>query len=208
MVTSGSEWGLFLALQVFLLTSVFSLGTTVQPTTRGTNIPFLPFSFLLGPPGTTLRPWRDAKLDRATPSMLPSRPGSPDQMLRGHPGLPKPPTSEQPAFPPCPGEKGQVAPAEAPIILSSPRTSKTDSYELVWRPRHEGGGRAPILYYVVKHRKVWCLALCRPLGPGRAFCLLAISLEFLRPGPAVPTADLDLLSSVTALSYHPPGRHL
>uniref|UniRef100_A0A8C0TRA6 Brother of CDO n=1 Tax=Canis lupus familiaris TaxID=9615 RepID=A0A8C0TRA6_CANLF len=105
--------------------------------------------------GTTLRPWRDAKLDTATPPVLPSRPGSPDQMLRGHPGLPKPPTSVQPASPQCPEEKeGQVAPAEAPIILSSPRTSKTDSYELVWRPRHEGGSRAPILYYVVKHRKV------------------------------------------------------
>nr|XP_035963079.1 brother of CDO isoform X4 [Halichoerus grypus] len=103
--------------------------------------------------GTTLRPWQDAKLDTATPSMLPSRPGSPDQMLRGSPGLPKPLTSVQPASPQCPGEKGQVAPAEAPIILSSPRTSKTDSYELVWRPRHEGGGQAPILYYVVKHRK-------------------------------------------------------
>ncbi|XP_042854698.1 brother of CDO isoform X3 [Panthera tigris] len=104
-------------------------------------------------PGTTLRPWRDAKLDTATPPMPPSRPGSPEQMLRGRPGLPKPLTSMQPASPQCAGEKGQVAPAEAPIILSSPRTSKTDSYELVWRPRHEGGSRAPILYYVVKHRK-------------------------------------------------------
>lgn len=125
--------------------------------TKGTNILFLRFSFLPGPPGTTLRPWRDAKLDTATPPMPPSRPGSPEQMLRGRPGLPKPLTSMQPASPQCAGEKGQVAPAEAPIILSSPRTSKTDSYELVWRPRHEGGSRAPILYYVVKHRKVWCL---------------------------------------------------
>uniref|UniRef100_G1QBT9 BOC cell adhesion associated, oncogene regulated n=1 Tax=Myotis lucifugus TaxID=59463 RepID=G1QBT9_MYOLU len=104
-------------------------------------------------PGTTLRPWPDAKLDTATPPVPPSRPRSPDQMLRGHPGLPRPPTSVQPASPQCPGEKGQVAPAEAPVILSSPRTSKTDSYELVWRPRHEGGSRAPILYYEVKHRK-------------------------------------------------------
>lgn len=137
--------------------------------TRGTNIISLPFSFLLGPPGTTLRPWRDAKLDTTTPSVMPSKPGSPDQMLRGRPGPPKPPTSVQPASPQCPGEKGQVAPAEAPIILSSPRTSKTDSYELVWRPRHEGGSRAPILYYVVKHRKVWHLALCRPLRSGQGF---------------------------------------
>ncbi|XP_004706542.1 brother of CDO isoform X2 [Echinops telfairi] len=99
-------------------------------------------------PGTTLRPWRDAKADVATPPVPSSRPGSPDLLLRG------PETSVPPASPPCPGEKGQLAPAEAPIILSSPRTSKTDSYELVWRPRHEGGGRAPILYYMVKHRKV------------------------------------------------------
>ncbi|KAM6223968.1 brother of CDO [Rhynchocyon petersi] len=102
-------------------------------------------------PGTTLRPWREAKPDMATPPAPPSRAGSPDQMLRVHTG---PLTSVQPASPPCPGEQGQVAPAEAPIILSSPRTSKTDSYELVWRPRHEGSGRASILYYVVKHRKV------------------------------------------------------
>ncbi|KAM9224678.1 brother of CDO isoform 1-T2 [Dugong dugon] len=104
-------------------------------------------------PGTTLRPWRDAKLGVATPPAPPSRPSSRDQMLRGHTGLPRPPMSVQSASPPCLGEKGHVAPAEAPVILSSPRTSKTDSYELVWRPRHEGGGRAPILYYVVKHRK-------------------------------------------------------
>nr|XP_036873546.1 brother of CDO isoform X2 [Manis javanica] len=100
--------------------------------------------------GTTLRPWQDAKPDTATLPTPPSRPGSSDQMLKGHLG---PSASVQPASLQC-GEKGQVAPAEAPIILSSPRTSKTDSYELVWRPRHEGSNRVPILYYVVKHRKV------------------------------------------------------
>ncbi|XP_048202575.1 brother of CDO isoform X3 [Perognathus longimembris pacificus] len=105
-------------------------------------------------PGTTLRPWREAKPASSTPPALPSRSRGPDQMLRERPGLSKPLTSVQPASLQCLGEKGHVTPAEAPIILSSPRTSKTDSYELVWRPRHEGGSRAPILYYVVKHRKV------------------------------------------------------
>ncbi|XP_005386455.1 PREDICTED: brother of CDO isoform X4 [Chinchilla lanigera] len=105
-------------------------------------------------PGTTLKPWRDAEPATATPPVPPSRPSSPDQRLRERPGLARPLASMQPASSQCPGEKGQAAPAEAPIILSSPRTSKTDSYELVWRPRHEGGSRAPILYYLVKHRKV------------------------------------------------------
>ncbi|XP_058919661.1 brother of CDO isoform X5 [Kogia breviceps] len=103
--------------------------------------------------GTTLRPWRDAKLATATPPVPPPGPGSPAQMPKGHPGPLRPSASAQPAPLPCLGEQGQAAPAEAPVILSSPRTSKTDSYELVWRPRHEGSGWAPILYYVVKHRK-------------------------------------------------------
>ncbi|XP_024591184.1 brother of CDO isoform X3 [Neophocaena asiaeorientalis asiaeorientalis] len=103
--------------------------------------------------GTTLRPWRDAKLATATPPVPPPGPGSPARMPKGHPGALRPPALAQPAPLPCLGEQGQVAPAEAPVILSSPRTSKTDSYELVWRPRHEGSGWAPILYYVVKHRK-------------------------------------------------------
>ncbi|KAM4795584.1 brother of CDO [Rhinophrynus dorsalis] len=51
----------------------------------------------------------------------------------------------------CPPDRSNVVPPEAPIILSSPRTSKTDFYELVWKPRHDGG--APLLFYVVKHRK-------------------------------------------------------
>lgn len=109
-------------------------------------------------PGTTLKPWQDAKPATATPHVPPSRPSSPNQKLRERPGLTRLPASMQPHSPQCPGEKGQVAPAEAPIILSSPRTSKTDSYELVWRPRHEGGNRAPILYYLVKHRKVWLVS--------------------------------------------------
>nr|XP_045003958.1 brother of CDO isoform X3 [Jaculus jaculus] len=104
-------------------------------------------------PDTMLKSWQDAGPLAATPPVPPSRPGSPDQILKEQPGLAKPPTSVQPASLKCLGEREQVAPAEAPVILSSPRTSKTDSYELVWRPRHEDGSRAPILYYVVKHRK-------------------------------------------------------
>ncbi|KAM5281608.1 brother of CDO isoform 2-T2 [Ctenodactylus gundi] len=105
-------------------------------------------------PGTTQTPWHDAQLSTTPLPRPPSRPSSPDEMLRGPPGLSRPLASVQPASLQCPGEKGQASPAEAPIILSSPRTSKTDSYELVWRPRNEGSGWAPILYYVVKHRKV------------------------------------------------------
>lgn len=127
-------------------------------------------------------------------------------MLRGHPGLPRPPASVQPASPQCPGEKGQVAPAEAPIILSSPRTSKTDSYELVWRPRHEGGSRAPILYYEVKHRKVGCLALCPPpLRLGGGLCSLP-PLE-LPPQPGLPTPLLVTTSRLLQGAFlPPPGR--
>ncbi|XP_019382391.1 PREDICTED: brother of CDO isoform X2 [Gavialis gangeticus] len=96
-------------------------------------------------PGATLNPWRDSKLSSAQPPTPTS-------------------TDDDKAAPPTPGptplaaslqcttNREQVSPAEAPIILSSPRTSKTDCYELVWRPRHDS--RAPILYYVVKHRKV------------------------------------------------------
>ncbi|XP_063161734.1 brother of CDO isoform X2 [Candoia aspera] len=48
--------------------------------------------------------------------------------------------------------KELVSPAEAPVILSSPRTTKTDGYELLWRPRQDN--KTPILYYIVKYRKV------------------------------------------------------
>ncbi|XP_018429854.1 PREDICTED: brother of CDO [Nanorana parkeri] len=62
---------------------------------------------------------------------------------------PRPPTPGSPT--PCPSDKTILQP-EAPIILSSPRTSKTDFYELVWKPRHNS--KATIQYYTVKHRKV------------------------------------------------------
>lgn len=60
----------------------------------------------------------------------------------------RPPTPGSPT--PCPSDKTILQP-EAPIILSSPRTSKTDFYDLVWKPRQNG--RATIQYYTVKHRK-------------------------------------------------------
>lgn len=172
---------------------------SAQQVTRG--LP--PSSFPIFPaPGTTLRPWPDARLDTATPPVPPSRPRSADQMLRGHPGLPRPPTSVQPASPQCPGEKGPVAPAEAPVILSSPRTSKTDSYELVWRPRHEGGSRAPILYYEVKHRKVWCLAWCPPpLRLGGSLCYLP-PLSSRRNLDGQPHYQARPPVSSRGLSYH------
>lgn len=52
----------------------------------------------------------------------------------------------------CSELPGQILPAEAPIILSQPRTGKADYYELTWRPRHERG--VPVLEYMVKYRKV------------------------------------------------------
>lgn len=102
-------------------------------------------------PGAPFNPGRDAQLDSAQPPALPSR----DNALKlpwDTAGLPKPGTTPLAASPQCAANKELVTPAEAPIILSSPRTSKTDSYDLVWRPRPDS--RTPILYYVVKHRKV------------------------------------------------------
>ncbi|XP_061406861.1 cell adhesion molecule-related/down-regulated by oncogenes-like isoform X1 [Lethenteron reissneri] len=45
-----------------------------------------------------------------------------------------------------------LLPPEAPIMLSAPRSSSPDSYELRWRPGRDGG--APIMAYLVKYRKV------------------------------------------------------
>ncbi|XP_056415940.1 brother of CDO isoform X2 [Hyla sarda] len=88
--------------------------------------------------------------ERDVPS--PTAPPIPDdkQLLLKAQLKPRPPTPGLPA--PCPPDKAGVLQPEAPIILSSPRTSKTDYYELTWKPRHSGG--APILFYTVKHRKV------------------------------------------------------
>lgn len=84
---------------------------------------------------------------------LPSlyRPLSPDKVLREQP--PVRAGSSGATLPlDCSELPGQVSPAEAPVILSQPRTGKADYYELTWRPRHERG--APVLEYMVKYRKV------------------------------------------------------
>ncbi|XP_050812974.1 brother of CDO isoform X1 [Gopherus flavomarginatus] len=98
-------------------------------------------------PGTTMKPWRDSRSGSAqSPTPLFS-----DKALKEKAMLQRPKPTALEASLQCMTNRGHVSPAEAPIILSSPRTSKTDCYELVWRPRHDG--RAPILYYTVKHRK-------------------------------------------------------
>ncbi|XP_038268797.1 brother of CDO isoform X3 [Dermochelys coriacea] len=98
-------------------------------------------------PGTTMKPWRDS---RSGSAQSPTPPSS-DKALKEKAMLQRPKPTALEASLQCVTNRGPVSPAEAPIILSSPRTSKTDCYELVWRPRHDG--RAPILYYTVKHRK-------------------------------------------------------
>ncbi|XP_069369001.1 brother of CDO isoform X2 [Paralichthys olivaceus] len=84
---------------------------------------------------------------------LPSiyRPLSPDKVLREQP--PVRPGATGAMLPlDCSELPGQILPADAPVILSQPRTGKADYYELTWRPRHERG--APVLEYMVKFRKV------------------------------------------------------
>lgn len=92
----------------------------------------------------------------------PSRPGrlplihplNPNQVLRERPpARPVAPSTE--LFIDCSEIPGNVSPAEAPVILSQPRTGTADYYELIWEPRHDGG--APVLEYVVKYRKVKAL---------------------------------------------------
>ncbi|KAM9331858.1 brother of CDO [Pholidichthys leucotaenia] len=82
---------------------------------------------------------------------LPYRPLSPDKVLKEQlPIRPGPAGAMLPLD--CSELPGQIMPAEAPIILSQPRTGKSDYYELTWRPRHERG--APVLEYMIKYRKV------------------------------------------------------
>ncbi|CAN9506305.1 unnamed protein product [Ophioblennius macclurei] len=84
---------------------------------------------------------------------LPSiyRPLSPDKVLREQPPI-RPGAAGAMLPLDCSEYPGQVLPAEAPIILSQPRTGKADYYELTWRPRHERG--SPVLEYMIKYRKV------------------------------------------------------
>lgn len=89
---------------------------------------------------------------------LPSiyRPLSPDKVLREQP--PVRPGATGAMLPlDCSELPGQILPAEAPIILSQPRTGKADYYELTWRPRYERGAR--VLEYMIKYRKVLLGAL-------------------------------------------------
>ncbi|KAJ7320292.1 hypothetical protein JRQ81_019803 [Phrynocephalus forsythii] len=102
-------------------------------------------------PETTPKPPWDPVTDWAVSAMSPTILTSSEKVLKEGVILlrPKPTT---PTVPVQCNSKEVVSPAEAPIILSSPRTTKTDSYELLWKPRHDG--RAPVLYYIIKHRKV------------------------------------------------------
>ncbi|MED6253852.1 hypothetical protein ATANTOWER_004926, partial [Ataeniobius toweri] len=78
------------------------------------------------------------------------RPLSPDKVLKEQPPVR---SGAAGAMLPldCSALPGQILPADAPIILSQPRTGKADYYELTWRPRHERG--TPVLEYVIKYRK-------------------------------------------------------
>ncbi|XP_076146759.1 brother of CDO [Alosa pseudoharengus] len=83
-------------------------------------------------------------------SKLPQLPPlSPDKVLREQ----LPPVRPPPSLPvvDCSELRGLATPAEAPIILSQPRTVKADFYELTWKPRHDGG--SPVIEYIVKYRK-------------------------------------------------------
>ncbi|KAH0625020.1 hypothetical protein JD844_033033 [Phrynosoma platyrhinos] len=102
-------------------------------------------------PRTTPEPQHFPAGDFAHSVMSPTRLSNSEKVLKDKAVLLKPkPTT--PAISVQCSTQDLVSPAEAPVILSSPRTSKTDSYELLWKPRHDS--RAPIRYYIVKHRKV------------------------------------------------------
>ncbi|KAG9283329.1 brother of CDO [Astyanax mexicanus] len=85
------------------------------------------------------------------PGRLPLiRPMSPDKVLRELiPARPVVPSAD--VLVDCSEILGKISPAEAPVILSQPRTGTADYYELIWEPRHDGG--APVLEYIIKYRK-------------------------------------------------------
>ncbi|XP_064413248.1 brother of CDO isoform X2 [Latimeria chalumnae] len=102
------------------------------------------------PSETLSKSSKGAATEEAFPSTEASRSEAVGRVLKEKASLkPWPTVSTAPAQ--CTSKEGQVSPAEAPVILSSPRTVKSDSYELLWKPRHDGG--APVLNYIVKHRK-------------------------------------------------------
>ncbi|MED6268612.1 hypothetical protein CHARACLAT_024207, partial [Characodon lateralis] len=78
------------------------------------------------------------------------RPLSPDKVLKEQPPVRSGATGAMLPLD-CSALPVQILPADAPIILSQPRTGKADYYELTWRPRHERG--TPVLEYVIKYRK-------------------------------------------------------
>lgn len=100
---------------------------------------------------TTLIPQQGSVADSTQDATLPTKLSSSDKILKDKTELPRLRPTTPAVSVQCP-TKVLVSPAEAPVILSSTRTTKTDSYDLVWRPRHDG--KASILYYIVKHRKV------------------------------------------------------
>ncbi|XP_030625449.1 brother of CDO [Chanos chanos] len=85
--------------------------------------------------GTKLPIIRSLSPDKVLREQAPQKPGSTSSVLALD----------------CSELPGPITLAEAPIILSQPRTGKADYYELTWKPRHDGG--APVLEYIVKYRK-------------------------------------------------------
>lgn len=99
------------------------------------------FHFFLGIPSRAKLPSIFLSPDKVLREQRPVRPGASGAML---------PLD-------CSELPGQILPAEAPVIVSQPRTGKADYYELTWRPRHERG--VPVLEYMIKYRKVCSLQL-------------------------------------------------
>ncbi|XP_014037009.1 brother of CDO isoform X2 [Salmo salar] len=93
----------------------------------------------------TSNPSRSGKL----PSNL--RPLSPDKVLWEQVPV-KPGATGSVLTLDCSGLTGQISVAEAPVILSQPRTVKADFYDLTWKPRHDGG--SAVVEYIVKYRKI------------------------------------------------------